>query len=471
MSSASSMGSNDSYILPSTTYDGPRSVRVFWPEKYGAIEHTTESGPQPLEEPAPAAQGNPVSTHGYLGAEKRNEVVSTYQEPSPSFEERKSRRRQTIVEACSKVYGIAKVVLEIQMAVGAVIDSTPTGIKFYIDRVENIMAHKSCSKLLGAVEDLYYATYATLNIEIKNVELCEGFHFDIRSLAPNNKFNAKECLPEPSHLRLIFQACKDYLASDNIRHPLHREIIRRKQAEYVYQTVKMSRQAGHVPENEEAFRQYIQNMVTNPESPYCRQWTGLCPIYDAAPAMVLGTLSEKYLSVLAKEEKREQIKFKKQTAERHSTDSAHEEWRHITSNREAAYAMLHGMPVGEYRRQEGKMALSAYVKENLCICFGYCECSRRCTLKGGRKCPCSSRLSVICDAHNVDEKECFIEKCADIAAAVFDRLSAVRRGASVFQMATELDMRLDRFHEAVVEYRQQSEKASSDDGSKRRSDF
>ncbi|WEW58801.1 hypothetical protein PRK78_004269 [Emydomyces testavorans] len=380
-------------------------------------------------------------------------------DPRP-LEERKSERREEIVEVYSQVYGIAKLVLEIMTAFGAVIDTTPTGIKFYIERVENQVTQNSSSKLLAAVEDLFYATYATVNIEIKNLELCQSFHFDIRSLAPNNKFNAKDCLPEPSHLKLIFQACKAYLASDIVYKFLDKEIIRQKQAEYVNQTVKLSLEAGHMPEDEQSFRHYIQYMVTSPESPYCREWTGLNPIYDAAPAMVLGTLSEKYLGILAKEKKYEKMKLKKQAAERHSTDSAHDDWRHITANREAAYAMLHGMSVGEYRRQEGQMSLSGYVKENLCICFGYCECSRTCTLRGDRKCPCSSRLSVICDGHEVDEKACFTEKCADLAADVFERLSAVNRGVSIFQMATELDMRLDRFHEAVVAYRQQCKKQS-----------
>ncbi|KAI1976578.1 hypothetical protein LOZ53_003131 [Ophidiomyces ophidiicola] len=385
---------------------------------------------------------------------------ATYEPRPPSLEKRRSERRDSIVDVYSKVYGIAKVVLEVMSAFGAAIDTSPTGIKFYIDRVENQVTENSCSKLLVAVEDLFYATYATLNIEIRNLEHCESFHFDIRRLAPNNRLNAKECLPEPDHLKLIFQACKEYMATDIVRGFLNKEIIRQKQAEYVNQTVRLSMEAGHVPKNEKEFRQYIQRLVTDPQSAYCREWTGLNPIYDAAPGMVLGTLSEKYLSILQKEEQAKHMK--KRSEKRESTDSEHEERRFIAANREAAYAMLHGRTVGEHRRQEGYMSLSAYVKENLCICFKYCECARKCTLKGGRKCPCSSRLSVICDSHEVDEQECFVEKCADIAADVFDRLSAVKRGANVFQMAMELDMRLDRFHQVIIEYRQQSERAPKD---------
>ncbi|KMP04905.1 hypothetical protein CIRG_04586 [Coccidioides immitis RMSCC 2394] len=498
MSSSSMASDNSCYLLPNSRYEGPPyCIREPSPERYEEVEppyglNTRSFGeynpekPQKLEsiyggsvpfrkeyqidrqeKPSPT-HGNGTRFYANIKHKVREEIKPAYASGIRPLEERIAERLEGIVELASKVYGIAKVVLEVMMAFGAVIDATPTGIKFYIERVENQMTQKTCSKLLTAVEDLFYATHATLNIEIRNLELCESFHFDIRNLAPNNKFNAKECLPEPSHLRLVFQTCKEYLTSDCVRKFLDQELIRQKQGEYVDQTMRMSMAAGYNPENELVFRQHIQKLVTEPESPYCRRWTGLNPIHEASPGMVLGTLKEKYLGILAREAKQEKKKSRRQP-ERRSTDSTHEEWRHVTANREASYAMLHGMSVGEHRRQEESMSLSAYVKENLCICFGYCDCSRKCTLKGSRKCPCSSRLSVICDSHEADEKECFAEKCADIAANVFDRLSAVKRGVHIFQMMAELDMRLDRFHEAVVDYRQQCERASG--GLKRRSDF
>ncbi|KMU78101.1 hypothetical protein CISG_06942 [Coccidioides immitis RMSCC 3703] len=465
MSSSSMASDNSCYLLPNSRYEGPPyCIREPSPERYEEVEppyglNTRSFGEYNPEKPQKLESiygGSVPFRKEYQLIDKRSphppmEMVLAFTQTSSTRYERKSNRLTQVVFDPSRN-----------------IDATPTGIKFYIERVENQMTQKTCSKLLTAVEDLFYATHATLNIEIRNLELCESFHFDIRNLAPNNKFNAKECLPEPSHLRLVFQTCKEYLTSDCVRKFLDQELIRQKQGEYVDQTMRMSMAAGYNPENELVFRQHIQKLVTEPESPYCRRWTGLNPIHEASPGMVLGTLKEKYLGILAREAKQEKKKSRRQP-ERRSTDSTHEEWRHVTANREASYAMLHGMSVGEHRRQEESMSLSAYVKENLCICFGYCDCSRKCTLKGSRKCPCSSRLSVICDSHEADEKECFAEKCADIAANVFDRLSAVKRGVHIFQMMAELDMRLDRFHEAAVDYRQQCERASG--GLKRRSDF
>lgn len=242
------------------------------------------------------------------------------------------------------------------------------------------------------------------------------------------------------------------MKSDYICGDLNTELIRQQQADYVHQTMELGESAGCFSGDPQGFRRYVQSLITDPNSPYRVKWNGLNPIYDAAPAMVLATLSEKYLGVFAKEKKAQKLDEENQSLAREPVDPEHEEMRHVMAHREAAYAMLHSMSVGEYRRQAGDLQLGDYVREDLCICFRFCPCSRRCTAKGGRMCPCTSRLSLVCEEHVPNLKQSFIEKCADLAVTLFERLSAIYRGVNVIDMMVELDSGLDIFREEIVGY-------------------
>jgi hypothetical protein len=307
--------------------------------------------------------------------------------------------------------------------------------------------------LLKTIEDLYYAIYARLNIEIGNVQLCESFHFDIRRLALNQKGMTDGYLPEPSHLNLIFQACKLLLRSDAICGFLDKEIVRQHQADFVRRAVETSAANGYVPEDLLGYRRYIQKLVSDPQSPFCRKWCGLNPVYKSAPGLVLATLSEKYLVILPKEKKRLENEQIRKNAIARIIDPYKFERNRVLANREASSALLEGMTVGEYRRIEGKRSLTEYVHEAKCICFGFCSCALECTRRPDKGCPCSGRMSVICATEEPERGQNFPDRCSELAEAIFEGLGAAKRGTTVEEIAMELKTGLDLFHGEVIGYR------------------
>ncbi|KAK2807556.1 hypothetical protein FQN50_005424 [Emmonsiellopsis sp. PD_5] len=414
-------------------------------------------------------------------------------------------RRDRVVAVYSKIYGIAKFIFAILLAYGVELDSSPTGIKFHISRVESQMDQDSTTELLSTVEDLYYALYARLNIEIANVQLCESFQLDIRKMAlrKNNltatSVAADNHLPEPALINMIFQACKRILRSEDICGFLDREIIHQHQAEYVQRAVEAYAAARRRSLDEVevhdvdvdvlGYRRHIERLVADPNSEFRAQWSGLNPIYKYAPGMVLATLSEKYLALQPKRSSSSHSHSRSNSSSSGGSDSdysdgngsdkhtptriglrnppkksiaahlADTERRRISANREAAYAMLNGMTVGEHRRLEGKRTLRQYVRDELCICFGYCSCAKQCTIKDGnaRRCPCSGRMSVICDVDvdgdGEDGKRGFAERCARLAGALFAGLCEVRGDTSFFEVYMEVKGGLEVFHQEVVGYR------------------
>ncbi|PGH17121.1 hypothetical protein AJ79_01259 [Helicocarpus griseus UAMH5409] len=358
-------------------------------------------------------------------------------------------RRERIIAVYAKIYGIAKLVMAVLAAYGAEIDESPSGIKFHIEQVESQMTEDSTSKLLETVEDLFYALYGGLNVEIANVQMCQNFQPDFQrndralmrysgypTAAAAAASGRQDCLPGPTHISMIFHACKRLLKSEEIYGQLDRELIHKYKAEYVEHAVEEyaadNSQGDHHRQDLLAYRRYIEKMISGPNSPYGGQWTGLNPIYRDAPGMVPALLLEKYLAFQTNDNEINEETYPQQheyteaaaatlamrrshsstsldsqlttssaatsfTTTSSSTNPHLSPRRCIEANREAAYAMLSGISVGEHRRLEGKRALRQYVRDQLCICFGYCSCAHKCTLKNVRVCPCSARMSVICD--------------------------------------------------------------------------
>ncbi|KAL1956335.1 hypothetical protein VTO42DRAFT_7418 [Malbranchea cinnamomea] len=369
-------------------------------------------------------------------------LMENHEKETERFHERRQKNQEEVTQFCSKIYGIAKTVLEILVAFGAEVDDTPTDIKFHIDRVEPAFIDNISYALIAATEDLFYVVCARLKVEISNIELRQSFHFDVRNVRSGQNFVVRHCLPEPKHLKLIFQGCLVLLESDSIRSVLEQELIHQQQTEFLNESVKDVLASGLHPENSPIFCKNMQSMIRQPHSLLHRLWSGLDPVYDTAPAMVLATVSEKYRGSL-----------KNTKTEKKPENQWHLERRHILANREAAYATLCGVTVGEHRRKEGQLTLNQYLKEKLCICFGLCACARRCTEKSHRPCPCSARLALRSGIADVDLTESFSERCSDGAAAIFKTLSRASRASSVSDMAFMLAAGLDGFRKEVISFR------------------
>lgn len=277
--------------------------------------------------------------------------------------------------------------------------------------------------LLVAAEDLFYVIYARLKSEISNIELRQTFHFDIPHLVNGRLYPVHRCLPEPNHLKHIFQACLALLKSDEVGGPLDQEILRQEQADRVEKAMKSVVDQGHGP--------------SNTPTPSGKQFRGLGLRHDASPAMVLGTLAEKYRG-----------RYHKTTS--CMSEGKHEEWRRILANREACYAKLSGTTVGEHRRREGQLGQHQYLREKLCICFGACHCAKRCTDRGHRICPCNARLSMKSRFKEVDLHGSFGSRMSDEAARITEMLSEAKRSTTRTDLATMLAGELASFPQEVI---------------------
>ncbi|KIY01320.1 uncharacterized protein Z520_02872 [Fonsecaea multimorphosa CBS 102226] len=77
-----------------------------------------------------------------------------------------------------------------------------------------------------------------------------------------------------------------------------------------------------------------------------------------------------------------------------SVRSAVEETLRREVHRECAAARLEGVSVGQYRYYQGFMSVEDYVAARICVCWGFCWCSKLCTLYGDVLCPCSEWIGV-----------------------------------------------------------------------------
>ncbi|EFQ99856.1 hypothetical protein MGYG_02868 [Nannizzia gypsea CBS 118893] len=376
----------------------------------------------------------------------------------------KSERQDRVVVAYSKVYGVAKMISEILRAFGSELSDSPTDIKFHIARVEKELTQPYSPKLLAAVEDLFYIVLARVKSEIQQIDIDENFQFDFHFIKTNSRLLRRKGLPEIRHLRLIFEACKRLLLSAEVCGILNTELIRQQEDDYIQQTMQMGEETGYFADDPVGYRRYIQSLITDPDSPYRMKWSGLNPVYDSSPEMILAALREKYMGIISRETK--QGKFNnvkvKSPPPTWKSNLAYVEERRIQANREAACAMLHGINVGEFRRQKGQEIVRQYVQQNLCVCLENCTCSRRCTVKGWRVCPCTSRMNLLYE-EDLGPRRPFVERCADMAVILFEALSASYQGIGLYGMACYLNRGLEFFHDEVTHFRDHYWKAAAQD--------
>ncbi|KAJ9207884.1 hypothetical protein DTO164E3_170 [Paecilomyces variotii] len=361
-----------------------------------------------------------------------------------------SARLKSVVSVYSTVYAVAKTAFTIFENYGVELDDTPAGIKFHIERAEAAVTSNSIPTLIKTIEDCYYVLYARLAIEMGNVQLCASFNLDIRRLSGRDTMT----LPEPSHLYLILRACKEVLEAPEVCKVLDAEIVKQHQEEFVRRAMAEFEQKEHTANDLLGYRRYITSLIEQEDSEFSRTWRGLNPVYQMAPGEILAMLSEKYLSV-------EPVKKNSTLAtrdlpfidrERVNPDAWEREI--ILDNRQATWAKLEGKSVGEMRREDERRPLLDYVKECKCICFSFCSCATECTNNVERLCPCAERMMRILLAEGSSPRDqAFGQRCADLAALVFEGLASVYRGAHGSEMAMELKSALDLFKREVLNER------------------
>lgn len=292
-------------------------------------------------------------------------------------------------------------------------------------------------ELLKAAEDLFYVVYAHLKAEISNIKLRQSFHFGMKNYIGGRPQPIDG--PEPNHLKHILQACLALLSSDEISTPLDKLLIRQEQADYAEKAMKTVSVPGNGRGNVPTL-QHIEKMVREPRSHFNDGFRALGLPSDAPPAMILGTLTEKYRGHLRRVAGR-------------SNNRIYEESRRRRANHDASYAKLIGVTVGKYRRDDGKLSQHEYLREKFCICFGSCHCAKGCTAQGDRVCPCNARLCLKSGFKDVDLHGSFDSMMSDGAARIIELLKKARRTASTTELVLMLAEELISFPDEVILFR------------------
>lgn len=289
-----------------------------------------------------------------------------------------------------------------------------------------------------AAEDLFCVVYAHLKAELSHIKLRESFQF-MQRYAGGQPHMVNCLFPSTDHLKRIFQACLTLLRSNEIGGPLDEQLVRQEQADYVEQAMRAVATNQYTLDTTSTL-QHVERMVREPRSRLNNGLRALGLPSDAPSSMILGTLAEKYRGHF------------QMVADR-SSDWKSKEERRRNTNREASYAKLHGLTVGEYRQKEGKFNQHHYLREKLCICFGSCHCAKGCTDRGHRVCPCNARLCMKSGFKDVDLHGSFSSRMSDGAARIIDLLTNARRASSTHELAFMLAEGLEHFPSEVILFR------------------
>jgi hypothetical protein len=391
---------------------------------------------------------------------------------------RRAERHGKIIFISSQLYGIAKVFLEfmerscaevrchpgtpaarhiIDQAVPFKTDDSPTDIKFYMDRYEFEIVRSSSTNLLAITEHLFYIVYARIKTEIQHMELGESFGCELYAMRAGHVLSFDKVYPKQKQLLVIFRAFQRFLKY-RIADTLNIELTRQQQAVFVADLVKTAAGKGlrfkDTPEN----RHDLLGQICNPKSPYYTEFEGLDPCYDAAPAMMIATLAEKYLSFQEGNGRNSAGSGSGTKTEEKDpwSDKPGDRERYIMAHRQGAYAKLCGVTIAVHRRTETDKSVRWYVEKGLCVCIPSCLCSKQCTEKPHRVCPCNTRLNWGGDFNEDDFKASFSERCQDGASIIFKKLAeASRASGAVEEMADSLAGLLEVFPREVVSHREQ----------------
>ncbi|KAJ5721510.1 uncharacterized protein N7483_009444 [Penicillium malachiteum] len=352
-----------------------------------------------------------------------------------------------------KVYAIAKILEVAFMGYGVELDMTVgTGLMYWIACAQRKIRTRSLCLLIKWTENLYYACYARLTLDIAAIELCAAFRSEDRSgFICNGTF----CLPEASHLYRILLACKDIL--DYPEFSAHRDetMVTHFQRAYVRVLTDMQKELGHfIADDILGFRRNARSVVSNPESAFSQKWNQIIPGFSEIPAEVVTMLAEKFFTMYPKDvpardyEPFSFIRFDVDPTPSEDYEAYPQEWvecEMIQYHREAAEARLEGLTLGELRRRDynsAEMVRTARLRS--CICKETCFCAEECSFNVERSCPCAQRQ--LRTYHCIDRKcigrGTYLERIDAVALSGFQGLGGLKRENDDSIVALELEWAL-----------------------------
>ncbi|KAL2821730.1 hypothetical protein BDW59DRAFT_174085 [Aspergillus cavernicola] len=352
----------------------------------------------------------------------------------------------------SRVYTVSKVAVMTFIHYGVDLEDIPDGILAHTRRAEELVTSNSITDLVANTENLYYALYARLIMEIASADLCSSFTLGFRRMPINNSF----VLPEPSQLCKILFVCKHILDDRTVCLNPNKALIKQHQNEYIRRAVDKIHGAGFILDDFVGYRPYALSIVNDEFSEFCRKWSKSSALYQMPPGEVLTLQSEKYLSFSPKAAVQEAVPaLNLPFIDQHTVNPDIWERELILDNRQATLAKLEGKCIGETRRQDDRRRLIDLVRERKCICRPVCSCAWDCTLEVERQCPCSERMLSLMVAkrrRSVGPLP-FGPRCSALAKAIFQGVASIRIDADDVELSAEMDRAILIFTEEIRKQR------------------
>lgn len=326
----------------------------------------------------------------------------------------------------------------------------PDSILAHLYHAEDVATSQSVVDLVDAVENLYYACYARLMLEIANVELCATSDLDVKHLS--NKSSASFRLPEPNHLLKIYLCCREILDAPSICHEINTALVHQYQDAYIHQALdRITAEGGFILDDLLGYRASVMGVLTDRSSLFHQHWDSE-PLYTMPPAELLTELSEKYLAFLPKAPVVDPVPGTELPwMSSNGVDSERWERQIIRAHRQATLAKLEHRAIGDVRRDDGRRRLRDYLSERQCVCRATCTCASTCTADPERPCPCAERMLRIATArHGGSRRRSLGARSTSLAKAIFEGVAAMRRDVDEFAIAVELERGMELIGEELA---------------------
>jgi hypothetical protein len=242
--------------------------------------------------------------------------------------------------------------------------------------------------LIDIVENLYYALYSRIQIELASVELCAFFPFRYDTGMIERIFR----LPEPNRLGRILLALKDVLDSPNICPILRKGFVAHFQETHVNHFVKKYSVKDFRLQDPVGYRKFAVRIARNRKGEYHMKWRELIPCFNTIPAESLVMMSERYLQMSPVAMLPDDVPYDKlpfMSREHLQPDIAKNE--KMKDYHLWGLAKMEGTSIGDERQKDPQSRIYYLVKQHKCICTALCLCSEHCTKKLQHPCPCAER--------------------------------------------------------------------------------
>ncbi|KAJ5167750.1 uncharacterized protein N7482_003344 [Penicillium canariense] len=332
----------------------------------------------------------------------------------------------TALKVFIKVYAMAKVMEVAFLSYGCELDNAETGLQYWIKHAEAEVRTNSLAVLIEVVENLFYALYSRVIIEMAGIELCALFKLQLRPAVGSRQF----FLPDANHMYRLLLACKDNLDDTNVCESLQEGVVHQWQEGFLRRLALKEIEKGFNPDDMLGYRRFAQSIVSDPTCAYVAKWRSLVPFFDTIPSEILAVMSEKWFTVLPKvvlpdDVPSGQLPF----VDLKRANPMQWEKEIILDYRLATLGKLEGRSIGEERRDDPKIRLLSLARCRKCICTSVCLCSWACTYRVKSACPCSERHVRIMMARRCKETGPFdfTIRANTAARACWEGLAMLRR--------------------------------------------